>query len=618
MGAGRYGELLKNFTGGLSVVIPTAKYNEYFDRAVASAIQNCPDDTEIIVNVNGESVHTHESSNFFSDSRVSWHCTGSKLPMHESWNKAVEASKGSWLFLLSDDDLINPGFFDDPEAQIISSRSLYAVNHNVINVEDEVVGESQFPIEDTLRGGSVFHAFLAGRFRHNLSLFVFPRCLWEEIGGYEDCGYPNGYYVDTVFHGKLLVRAENVYCEHRKVFSRRESSFQASQIFYIGPKVNFYLKTVARRLWTDKKFRERLPKKRFPSLNSYRAQIAFERFMTEWRKSLNPNYDKGRKFRIALLLSFLFFWRVPLRKKRTALQRVFFPKGVGPWIRSLFLSPFRIVVSFLAGVPAIRQIVEAEFGLREKLELARKKAHATAVDQFSSDRMQELRGSQAGRCFIIGNGPSLSAADLELIRDYPSFGANKISLIFPETNWRPTFFSLIDPMLWESIGQELADHYREVFTHSGLDLSLAKIRCTTIPRRSDEKFVGSYRFSSDATLGFYNTLSVTLFNMQLAAHMGFQEIILLGVDHNYSGEPLDNIYQHSGQTNHFTSNYRVEGEKVIRAGLAQMTWGYVQASRACEELGIRLINATRGGNLEAFTRASLEDVLSDSGRIPTI
>ena len=40
-------------------------------------------------------------------------------------------------------------------------------------------------------------------------------------------------------------------------------------------------------------------------------------------------------------------------------------------------------------------------------------------------------------CYIIGNGASLKAADLDLIVGQPSFACNRISLIYPETKWRP-------------------------------------------------------------------------------------------------------------------------------------------------------------------------------------
>ena len=45
-------------------------------------------------------------------------------------------------------------------------------------------------------------------------------------------------------------------------------------------------------------------------------------------------------------------------------------------------------------------------------------------------------------CFIIGNGPSLKAEDLEMIyqKGIPTFAFNRIYLMFDKTQWRPTYY----------------------------------------------------------------------------------------------------------------------------------------------------------------------------------
>ena len=45
------------------------------------------------------------------------------------------------------------------------------------------------------------------------------------------------------------------------------------------------------------------------------------------------------------------------------------------------------------------------------------------------------------RVFIIGNGPSLSKTDLNLIKNEVSFAMNRISLIYDKNiDWRPTYY----------------------------------------------------------------------------------------------------------------------------------------------------------------------------------
>lgn len=43
------------------------------------------------------------------------------------------------------------------------------------------------------------------------------------------------------------------------------------------------------------------------------------------------------------------------------------------------------------------------------------------------------------KCFVVGNGASLTPALLESL-DAPAFGVNRIWRIFPDTTWRPAYY----------------------------------------------------------------------------------------------------------------------------------------------------------------------------------
>ena len=60
-------------------------------------------------------------------------------------------------------------------------------------------------------------------------------------------------------------------------------------------------------------------------------------------------------------------------------------------------------------------------------------------------KISDMKDSHKGeRCFIIGNGPSLSADDLDKLIDEDCFGVNEIHKIFPKTNWRPKYYLIMD------------------------------------------------------------------------------------------------------------------------------------------------------------------------------
>ena len=71
-------------------------------------------------------------------------------------------------------------------------------------------------------------------------------------------------------------------------------------------------------------------------------------------------------------------------------------------------------------------------------------------------RLKKYKGIHCGeRCFIIGNGPSLSPQDLEMLRDEICFAANRIYDIYAQTTWRPTYYGIQDLFVLREISQEV-------------------------------------------------------------------------------------------------------------------------------------------------------------------
>ena len=56
---------------------------------------------------------------------------------------------------------------------------------------------------------------------------------------------------------------------------------------------------------------------------------------------------------------------------------------------------------------------------------------------------------KGGRGFIIGTGPSLQIEDLDLLKNEVTFACNKIYLAFNQTEWRPTYYSVLDILVAE-------------------------------------------------------------------------------------------------------------------------------------------------------------------------
>ena len=66
--------------------------------------------------------------------------------------------------------------------------------------------------------------------------------------------------------------------------------------------------------------------------------------------------------------------------------------------------------------------------------------------------LKGIKDSHKGeRCFIVACGPSLTYADLELIKDEYTFGMNSGVLTFDKTGWRPNFYAVQDEYVFNKL-----------------------------------------------------------------------------------------------------------------------------------------------------------------------
>lgn len=250
---------------------------------------------------------------------------------------------------------------------------------------------------------------------------------------------------------------------------------------------------------------------------------------------------------------------------------------------------------------------------------------AWSADAHNRAKLATLKNAHAGeRCFIIGNGPSLTLADLERLRHEVTFAANKVYLAFDRTTWRPTYYTVTDLVTAESHQACIAA------------LPLTKIfnRCVApfFPQADDivwfdadpaafaQGEVVGPGFSDDVLRGVWPGFSVTFDQLQLACFMGFREIYLLGVDFNYAvaGPQVGQcahgaVLAYAGESNYFLPEYRQPGEPWTRPAVARMAAAYQEARRSCDAAGRVVRNASRRTCLEAFERVDF-DALPGVGR----
>jgi len=252
-------------------------------------------------------------------------------------------------------------------------------------------------------------------------------------------------------------------------------------------------------------------------------------------------------------------------------------------------------------------------GLRDLPQLPAAYLHPWRVN--SIQRLGQYKDQYKGkRAFIIGNGPSLKNTDLSLLKNEITFGMNRIYLMFPELGFKTTFLSVVNDLVIEQTASDLAAldipkfltwRSRKHFEQPGINLDPALLPTflyTTYDAPS---------FSKDVRGRVWEGATVTYVTIQLAFHMGFDELILLGVDHNYNaiGKPNTTVTSEGDDPNHFSANYFGKGFRWQLPDLETSEMGYKMARQAIEGAGRKIVDATVGGKLQIFEKVDFNSTI---------
>ena len=241
---------------------------------------------------------------------------------------------------------------------------------------------------------------------------------------------------------------------------------------------------------------------------------------------------------------------------------------------------------------------------------------------FLNENFRRLAGYQnlhkGERCFLIGTGPSLRAEDLDMIKDEYAIGCNMLYKLYDKTVWRPTYYCMTDRVYAKHQSQEMVRYVDvPIFTPRSTYQRMTG-KSKNIFYVNDIYDYETYKIRGKMLSYCWLKASVMLFMMELAVYMGFSEIYLLGVD-------CTNTYTANG---HFIKDYMKEDTKKaedqrIKRDLKkkQLTpeemglhnyrrsiEAYEVVHKFTQSCGVKIYNATRGGDLEVFPRVTLENL----------
>jgi len=217
-------------------------------------------------------------------------------------------------------------------------------------------------------------------------------------------------------------------------------------------------------------------------------------------------------------------------------------------------------------------------------------------------RLEGWRNRFAGeRCFIVGNGPSLKQTDLSKLEGEFTFGMNRIYLAFDEYDFKTSCLVSVNDLVLEQCYQDMQ--------------ALAIPRFVTWRARRffnagpetmflDTDYTLPENFSGDATGRLFEGFTVTYVCLQLAYFMGFEEAILIGVDHNFvtKGPANATVTSEGDDPNHFAANYFGKGFRWQLPDLEGSERAYRMADEAYRADGRTVLDATVGGKLTVYPK----------------
>jgi hypothetical protein len=184
------------------------------------------------------------------------------------------------------------------------------------------------------------------------------------------------------------------------------------------------------------------------------------------------------------------------------------------------------------------------------------------------------------RVFLIANGPSLARTNLDLLKDEITIAMNRVPLIYAKNpSWRPTYYLFSSTNVkhpdW---GPAWIDSVREAAGDEKTTSFIARMFKDWIDPWGDFPAVHWFDSMSEVKPAPDGSILPSCFStdiveridksgtsmnlaLQIAYHMGFQEIVIIGADLSWTGDRGS-----KNDPNHFDASYRADipPEKVYK------------------------------------------------------
>lgn len=281
-----------------------------------------------------------------------------------------------------------------------------------------------------------------------------------------------------------------------------------------------------------------------------------------------------------------------------------------------------------------RFIKAASLLLPHGIHVLRRKwlSHAATPELVSRAVLAEnavLRDRHAGqRCFILGNGPSANKLDLAALKGETVISVSNGYLHKGYATFAPRYHCVPQITYGRMTREDVVAWFTEMHQHLGnAELFLNETESELVrehglfPGRAVHYVALRESFDElreraiiDITRPIPRVESVPIMALMLAMYMGFSDIIFLGVDHDHfkSGKYVYAFTPEAQYGKDFS--VAVNGRVLISRyddfqSLARLWRQYRVLREISLKNRISVINATSGGELDEFPRASFETMI---------
>lgn len=231
----------------------------------------------------------------------------------------------------------------------------------------------------------------------------------------------------------------------------------------------------------------------------------------------------------------------------------------------------------------------------------------------------QLKNKYKGkRVFLLGNGPSLNSTPLYMLRDEFVICFNRFYIMEERLNWLPNFYMCVDDLVLQDLVPEISQivkNYELAFfpDRHFRNKNFKKI-LPSLPNIFWVKPIFGRGFSSNLPK-INQGGSVIYEGMQVMKYLGFDEIILLGVDMNFkiheTAKSIGNkrgtniTSQNNDDPNHFDPRYFGKNRSYHQPKayvIDNIINNLNHLGENLEKYNLRIINAGYGSKVESFPR----------------